>query len=76
MVVDPPDVVLLAVTVAEDQVFAAGTEPWAVLWRILAKRQSDWKQHYRCTFSGEGLRVFPLSFTSQLKFTAGKLNIT
>lgn len=67
MPADLADVVLFAVAVAEDQVFAAGAEPWAVLWRILAKRQSDWKQHDRRAFSGTGLLIFPLPFTFTTK---------
>lgn len=54
-------VVCLAVAVAEDSVSAAGTEPWAVLWRIFAKRQSDWEQQYWYAFSGEGLYILELA---------------
>ena len=48
-----PAVVVFPVTAAEDSVPAAGTEPWAVLRRVFAKRQSDWKQHGWCVFSGK-----------------------
>lgn len=47
-------VFLPPVTVAENSVFAAGAEPWTVLWRIFAERQSDWKRNRRFDFSGEG----------------------
>lgn len=47
----------LLVTATEDPIFAVGTEPRAVLWRVSAKRQSDWEQCYWPAFSGE---YFPL----------------
>lgn len=50
---------VLPVTVAEDPVSAAGAEPRAVLWRIFAERQSDWKRHRRFDFSGEGFLFLP-----------------
>ncbi|KAG8126941.1 hypothetical protein E2320_021972, partial [Naja naja] len=35
---------LSLLTATENPVFAVGADPWPVLWRILAKCQSDWQQ--------------------------------
>lgn len=72
-----PGVALLPVTVAENSVPAAGTEPRAVLWRIFAKCQSAWKQH-GYVFSGEGLFLFSLWFLHEewvIDFKCWRINI-
>lgn len=45
--------VLLSVAAAENPVSAAGTQSRAVLRRVFAKCQPDWKWNRRCGISGE-----------------------
>jgi len=64
----------LAVTVTEDPVFTAWSEPRTVLWRLFAKCQSDWKRHHWPFLSGKEQVILTINRCMEYKLCTEMLS--